>query len=90
MHEYIRTLAGRLSSPGSAVRAQGLFDQAMQKTRFRWGRRAKLAAGASLAIALRESQKSDSLRDIAVSTRSHTRVTVLAISPLLLLFVSVT
>ena len=67
MHEFIRTLAGRLSSPSSANRGQVIFDQAMEKSNIRWGRKAKLLAGASLAIALREANKSDSLRDIAVS-----------------------
>jgi transcription factor IIIB subunit 2 len=37
----------------------------MTRGRYRWGRKAKLTAGASLAIALRESHKPDSLRDIA-------------------------
>ena len=67
MHEFIRTSASRLSSPGITARAQGVFDQAMRLGAFRWGRKAKLTAGASLAIALRESHKSDSVRDIAVS-----------------------
>ncbi|KAJ2966000.1 hypothetical protein NUW54_g13934 [Trametes sanguinea] len=65
MHEYIRGIAGRLSNPGVISRAQGIFDQAMIRGQFRWGRRAKLTAGAALAIALREAHKSDSIRDIA-------------------------
>ncbi|KIP04803.1 hypothetical protein PHLGIDRAFT_180745 [Phlebiopsis gigantea 11061_1 CR5-6] len=65
MHQFIRTLAGRLSCSSSVSRAQAVFDQAMAQGSFRWGRRAKLLAGASLAIALREANKSDSLRDIA-------------------------
>ncbi|CDO74882.1 hypothetical protein BN946_scf185004.g32 [Trametes cinnabarina] len=65
MHEYIRGIAGRLSNPGVASRAQGIFDQAMARGQYRWGRRAKLTAGAALAIALREAHKSDSIRDIA-------------------------
>ncbi|KAH9890673.1 hypothetical protein C8Q73DRAFT_765033 [Cubamyces lactineus] len=65
MHEFIRGLAGRLSNPGVTVRAQAIFDQAMRRGHYRWGRRAKLTAGAALAIALRESHKSDSIRDIA-------------------------
>ncbi len=67
MHEFIKSIAGRLSFSGSATRAQAVFDQAMSKGGLRWGRKAKLVAGASLAVALRESHKSDSLRDIAVS-----------------------
>ncbi|KAI0350082.1 hypothetical protein OH77DRAFT_1593777 [Trametes cingulata] len=65
MHEFIRTLSTRLSNPGITSRAQGIFDQAMTRGHYRWGRRAKLTAGAALAIALRESHKSDSIRDIA-------------------------
>ncbi|KAH9948593.1 hypothetical protein B0H21DRAFT_689815 [Amylocystis lapponica] len=65
MHEFLRSIAARLSHPGSVGRAHGLFDQAMSRGHYRWGRRAKLVAGASLAIALRESHKSDSIRDIA-------------------------
>ena len=68
MHEFIRTAASSLASPGVTARAQGVFDQAMRAGAFRWGRKAKLTAGAALAIALRESHKSDSIRDIAVST----------------------
>jgi transcription factor IIIB 90 kDa subunit len=48
-------------------RAKTIFDQAMSKGHHRWGRKAKLTAGASVAVALRESHKSESLRDIAVS-----------------------
>ncbi|KAI0747668.1 hypothetical protein C8Q80DRAFT_1336730 [Daedaleopsis nitida] len=65
MHEFIRTLAVRLSNPGVTPRAQGIFDQAMRVGQYRWGRKAKLTAGAALAIALRESHKSDAIRDIA-------------------------
>ena len=67
MHEFIRGIAGRLANPGVTVRAQAIFDQAMARGHYRWGRRAKLTAGAALAIALRESHKSDSIRDLAVS-----------------------
>ena len=74
MHEFIRTLAGRLSGESSTPRAQAIFDQVMSKAQFRWGRRAKLFAGASLAIAFREANKSDALRDIAVSLTSVTRM----------------
>ncbi len=67
MHDFIRTLAMRLGSPGATARAQGIFDQAMRVGQYRWGRKAKLTAGAALAISFRESHKSDSIRDIAVS-----------------------
>lgn len=66
MHEFIRTLASNLSQPGCAIRAQAILDQAMARGHFRWGRKSKLVAGASVAIASRESNKSVSLRDIAV------------------------
>ncbi|GJE98119.1 hypothetical protein PsYK624_143410 [Phanerochaete sordida] len=65
MHEFIRSMASSLSNSSSTARAQAIFDQAMRQGRYRWGRKAKLLAGAALAIALRESNKSDSLRDIA-------------------------
>ncbi|KAH9857697.1 hypothetical protein C2E23DRAFT_720181 [Lenzites betulinus] len=65
MHDFIRNLATRLSNPGITSRTQGIFDQAMARGHYRWGRRAKLTSGAALAIALRESHKSDSIRDIA-------------------------
>ncbi|OCH95199.1 hypothetical protein OBBRIDRAFT_721018 [Obba rivulosa] len=65
MHDFIRSIAMRLSQPGLIPRSQGVFDQAMSKGRYRWGKKAKLAAGAAVAIASRESRKSDSLRDIA-------------------------
>lgn len=67
MHTFIKTLCMRLSNPGAAHRSQMIFDQAMARGEYRWGRKAKLTAGASVAVALRESHKSDSLRDIAVS-----------------------
>jgi len=67
MHEFIKSVATRLGQLGATPRAQSIFDQAMQRGQYRWGRRAKLAAGAAIAVSLRESNKSDSLRDIAVS-----------------------
>jgi transcription factor IIIB subunit 2 len=42
-----------------------LFLQAKEATQFRWGRKAKLVAGACLAIALRESNRPDCLKDIS-------------------------
>ena len=66
-HQFIRTILVRLSNPGAAARAQSIFDQAMLRAQYRWGRKTQLAAGAAIAIALRESHKSDSINDIAVS-----------------------
>lgn len=67
IHESIRTLAIRLAQPGAAPRAQFLFDVAMQRAKLRWGRTAKLASGATLALALREASRGDLTNDIAVS-----------------------
>lgn len=66
-HEFIRTILNKLSNPGLAARAQAIFNQVMARGQYRWGRRTELAAGASIVIALRESHKNDSVRDIAVS-----------------------
>jgi transcription factor IIIB subunit 2 len=66
MHKYTAALASRLGHSGLAARVQLLFDQAMRKGQFRWGRKAKLVAGASMAIALREAHKGETLRDISV------------------------
>ncbi|PCH38471.1 hypothetical protein WOLCODRAFT_88121 [Wolfiporia cocos MD-104 SS10] len=65
MHGFIHTIALRLSKPGLTLRARAIFDQAMAKGQYRWGRRAKLVAGASVSIALRESNQGDALRDVA-------------------------
>ncbi|KAF5365744.1 hypothetical protein D9758_003267 [Tetrapyrgos nigripes] len=66
IHAFIHSLAVSLTAPGLAPRACTLFDQAMRTGHFRWGSKAKLVAGASLSIALRESKRPDSLRDIAI------------------------
>ncbi|THH33010.1 hypothetical protein EUX98_g1215 [Antrodiella citrinella] len=55
----------KLGHPGLAGRAQHILDSAMQRGRYKWGRKAKLTAGAGIAIALREAHKADSIRDIA-------------------------
>ncbi|KAI6039954.1 hypothetical protein EDC04DRAFT_2680373 [Pisolithus marmoratus] len=65
MSVFINSVLTRLNSPGLSPRAQAIFAQAMAAGGYRWGRKAKLTAGASVAIALREARKSDSLRDIA-------------------------
>ncbi|KAG6334373.1 hypothetical protein ID866_4712 [Astraeus odoratus] len=65
MAGFITSVLSRLNNPGLSPRAQAIFAQAMAAGGHRWGRRAKLTAGASIAVALRESNKSDSLRDIA-------------------------
>ncbi|KAG1754471.1 hypothetical protein EDB19DRAFT_1844392 [Suillus lakei] len=65
MSIFITSVLTKLKNPGLSPRAETIFTQAMTKGKYRWGRKAKLAAGASMAIALREAHKSDSLRDIA-------------------------
>ncbi|KAG2349610.1 hypothetical protein BDR05DRAFT_955480 [Suillus weaverae] len=65
MSIFITSVLTKLKNPGLSPRAEAIFTQAMTKGKYRWGRKAKLAAGASMAIALREAHKSDSLRDIA-------------------------
>ncbi|KAF9452268.1 hypothetical protein P691DRAFT_661264 [Macrolepiota fuliginosa MF-IS2] len=63
--EFIESLAKSLNATGLPPRVMTLFRQAKEAIQFRWGRRAKLVAGACLAIALRESNRPDCLRDIA-------------------------
>lgn len=67
MHTLIASVLSKLSNGGLAPRAQSLFEQVMKRGQLRWGRKAKLAAGASIVVALREAHRSDSIRDIAVS-----------------------
>ncbi|KAG1768305.1 hypothetical protein EDD22DRAFT_872581, partial [Suillus occidentalis] len=57
MSIFITSVLTKLKNPG--------LSPPMTKGNYKWGRKAKLAAGASMAIALREAHKSDSLRDIA-------------------------
>ncbi|CAE6421425.1 unnamed protein product [Rhizoctonia solani] len=74
-------------------RAQYIMEQAMRKGKFRWGRSAERVAGASICLALRESGKAESTREVAVHiqcrqdylTRTHRQVATLLgikISPL--------
>lgn len=65
MSAFIASVLVRLNHPGLSPRAHAIFTHAMTTGGYRWGRKANLIAGASIAIALRESNKSDSLRDIA-------------------------
>lgn len=62
---FIKSLLATLAVPGLAPRAITLFTQAMSAPNFRWGRKAKLVAAASIALALRDSNRPDSLKDIA-------------------------
>lgn len=65
MHEFIRSFCAALSVPGLSPRVIILFTQAMAAGQFRWGRKAKRVAGACLAIALRETNRPDAIRDVA-------------------------
>lgn len=65
MHELIKSLSLTLSVPGLSPRVCILFNQAMGTTQFQWGTKARMVAGACLSIALRESGRPDSLKDIA-------------------------
>lgn len=63
--QFIFTLAKRIGHPGLYPRTQLLFDQALERGHVRWGRKARLVAGAALAIALREGRKGETMKDIA-------------------------
>ncbi|KAJ4480698.1 hypothetical protein C8J55DRAFT_428440 [Lentinula edodes] len=65
MHGFIKSLTLTLSVSGLSPRVCNLFDQAMRTAQFKWGTKAKTVAGACLSIALRESSRPDSLKDIA-------------------------
>ncbi|CAE7055665.1 unnamed protein product [Rhizoctonia solani] len=66
-------------------RAQYIMEQAMRKGKFRWGQGAERIAGASICIAIRETGKAESIREVAVHiqcrqdylTRSYRRVATL-------------
>ncbi|KAK0210615.1 hypothetical protein DFS33DRAFT_1270616 [Desarmillaria ectypa] len=91
MHEFINSLANILSVPTLSSRATTLFTQAMATGNFRWGRKAKLVAGACLSIALRESKRPDFLRDITFLLDQHyAHLTRVLSSVLSLLNVSLT
>ncbi|KAG5647164.1 hypothetical protein DXG03_001119 [Asterophora parasitica] len=65
MAGFVSSLAVSINAAGLSPRATIIFNQAMAKGMYRWGRKAKLVAGASLAIALREYHRPDSIVDIA-------------------------
>ena len=67
MREYVSTLASRVGHPALFTRSLFVFEQAMERGRYRYGRKARLVAGASLAISLREAHKGETIKDIAVS-----------------------
>ncbi|KAG6867161.1 hypothetical protein C0993_006155 [Termitomyces sp. T159_Od127] len=65
MSQFISSLAASINASGLSPRATLIFTQAMTAGNFRWGRKAKLVAGASLSLALREYRRPDSLDNIA-------------------------
>jgi len=65
MTEFMDSLARSFNSTGLSSRAMNIFHKTKETIHFRWGRSAKLVAGACLAIALRESNRPDCLRDIS-------------------------
>ncbi len=67
LYESIRALADRLGHRGAAIRAKAIFDSVMQRPSVKWGRAAKLAAGAALVFAIREQDRGDHTHHVAVS-----------------------
>ena len=65
MADFINSLAVSFNVPGLAPRAITLFNQVRNVSNFRWGNKARSIAAACLAIALRQSNRPDALRDIA-------------------------
>ena len=66
-HDFIHKLADRLGHHGVATRAHAIFDSAMQRTSMKWGKAAKLAAGAAVVFAMREQGRGDRTHHLAVS-----------------------
>ncbi|KAJ4490353.1 hypothetical protein J3R30DRAFT_70820 [Lentinula aciculospora] len=68
MHKLIGSLCARMSSQNLNARVCWLFDQSMKNeiAKFRWGGQAKAVSGVCLAIALRETNKPDRLKEIAL------------------------
>jgi transcription factor IIIB subunit 2 len=65
MADFVNSLAASFNVPGLAPRAIALFNQVRSISSFRWGNKSRSIAAACLAIALRESNRPDALRDIA-------------------------
>ncbi|KAJ6496542.1 hypothetical protein C8R47DRAFT_1318207 [Mycena vitilis] len=66
MHWFIKNLARAAFVSGTTDRAYNLFEQAMAAGQYRWGRAAKLVAGACISIALRQSNRPDMFPDLAL------------------------
>ncbi|KAJ7751992.1 hypothetical protein B0H16DRAFT_1723771 [Mycena metata] len=65
MQRFIRDLTRAAFVSGVAERAYNLFEKAMRAGPYRWGRTAKLVAGACISIALRQSNRPDMFVDLA-------------------------
>ncbi|KAJ7273573.1 hypothetical protein B0H12DRAFT_1090061 [Mycena haematopus] len=66
MHWFIKNLARAAFVSGTTERAYNLFEKAMKSGQYRWGRTAKLVAGACISIALRQSSRPDMFPDLAL------------------------
>ncbi|KAF7363318.1 hypothetical protein MSAN_00987200 [Mycena sanguinolenta] len=66
MHWFIKNLARAAFVSGTTERAYNLFEKAMKSGQYRWGRTAKLVAGACISIALRQSGRPDMFPDLAL------------------------
>ncbi|KAJ7470620.1 hypothetical protein FB451DRAFT_1254317 [Mycena latifolia] len=66
MHWFIKNLARAAFVSGTTERAYNLFAQAMESGQYRWGRTAKLVAGACISIALRLSNRPEMFPDLAL------------------------
>lgn len=67
MRQFISSTLQAISQPGLMERTCHLFDLAMQRAKYRWGRQAKLAASACIAIALNESKKGVTMATLSAS-----------------------
>ncbi|KAF8212384.1 hypothetical protein K438DRAFT_1663244 [Mycena galopus ATCC 62051] len=66
MHWFIKNLARAAFVSGTTERAYNLFEKAMKSGQYRWGRTAKLVAGACISLALRQSNRPDMFPDLAL------------------------
>ncbi|KAJ7740745.1 hypothetical protein DFH07DRAFT_751511 [Mycena maculata] len=65
MHHFIKNLARAAFVSGTTERAYNLFEKAMTSGKYRWGRMAKLVAGACISIALRSSNRPEMFPQLA-------------------------
>ncbi|KAJ7083836.1 hypothetical protein C8R43DRAFT_909436 [Mycena crocata] len=66
MRSFIKNLARAAFVSGTTDRAYHLFQKAMESGQYRWGRTARLLAGACISIALRETNRPDMFPDLAL------------------------